>query len=198
MELLNEFDCSGAAVSSPLDPYSKLHESDSPPMPNPTLYRHLVGKLNYLAHTRPDLSFAVLTLSQYMQHPQNSHFQAALRVLRYLRSDLGQGIFLPLHSSFELLAFCGANWASCKTTRRSIRGYFITLGGSPISWKSKKQASVSLSFAESEYRSMRRVTAEITWLVRLLQDLSVSPTLPITVNSDSQAAINIAENPIFH
>nr|XP_016505378.1 PREDICTED: uncharacterized mitochondrial protein AtMg00810-like [Nicotiana tabacum] len=198
LELLAEFDCTGPAVSSPLDPYSKLQADMGEPMPDPTIYRHLVGKLNYLTNTRPDLSFAVLCLSQYMQRPCMSHYSAALRVLRYLRTDPSQGIFLNAHPSFDLLAFCDADWAACRDSRRSVSGFFITLGGAPISWKSKKQISVSMSSAEAEYKSMRRVTAEITWLVRLLVDLSASPTLPVPVHSDSQAAIHIARNPVFH
>ncbi|KAF3658527.1 hypothetical protein FXO38_13169 [Capsicum annuum] len=69
--------------------------------------------------------------------------------------------------------------------------------GSPISWKSKKQVSVSLSSAEVEYQSMRRLVAELTWLTRLLSDLSVPPALPIPIRSDSQAAIHITRNPAY-
>ncbi|XP_019241002.1 PREDICTED: uncharacterized protein LOC109220992 [Nicotiana attenuata] len=198
LELLAEFDCQGPTVSSPLDSYSKLHAELEPPMEDPILYRCLVGKLNYLTNTRPDVCFAVLCLSQFMQRPSLSLFFASLRVLRYLRSNPGQGILLSSAPSFDLIAFCDADWAACKDSRRSVSGFFITLGGAPISWKSKKQISISLSSAESEYRSMRRVTAEITWLVLLLADLSASPTLPVPLHSDSQAAIHIARNPVFH
>ncbi|XP_070032876.1 uncharacterized mitochondrial protein AtMg00240-like [Nicotiana tomentosiformis] len=149
--MLKEFDVSHLpCVTSPLDPCSKLQAENGPLMDNPTIYRHLVGKLNYLINTRPNLSFAVLTLSQYMQCPCLSHFFAALRVLKYLSVDPGQGIFLSAKPYFSLLAFCDADWASCKDTCRSVSGFFITLGGSPISWKSKKQVSISLSSAEAE------------------------------------------------
>ncbi|XP_019252680.1 PREDICTED: uncharacterized protein LOC109231476 [Nicotiana attenuata] len=177
LEILAEFDCKGPTVSSPLDPYSKLHAELEPPIKDPTLYRRLVGKLNYLTNTRPDICFVVLCLSEFMQRPSLSHFSAGLRVLRYLRSDSGQGILLSSAPSFDLVAFCDADWAAYKDSRRSVSGFFITLGGASISWKSKKQISISLSSAKFEYRSMRQVTAEITWLVRFLADLSAPPTL---------------------
>lgn len=90
LDMLKKFDVSHLArVSSPLDPASKLQADDSQPLHNPTVFHHLVGKLNYLTNTRHDLSFAVLTLSQYMRKPCVFHFTAALRVLRYLSSDPG-------------------------------------------------------------------------------------------------------------
>lgn len=95
MEILQEFDHTGPVVSSPLDPYSKLTAKDGPLLPNPTIYRHLGGKLNYLTHTRPDLSFVVLKLIQSMQKkPTQSHYSTALRVLRYPSIDPSQGIIL--------------------------------------------------------------------------------------------------------
>nr|XP_016481545.1 PREDICTED: uncharacterized mitochondrial protein AtMg00810-like [Nicotiana tabacum] len=170
LESLQEFNSPGGKVSSPLDHSIKLRANLGTPMDDPSLYRHLVGKLNYLTNTRPDLSFVVLSLSQYMHKPCCSHFSAAQRVLRYLRTYPSQGILLSYSPSFDLLAFCNADWAAC----------------------------FSLSSVEAKYRSMRRVTAEITWLVRLLVDLTVQPTLPVPIHSDSQAAIHIARNPVFH
>lgn len=162
------------------------------------MYIHLVGKLNYLTNTRKDLSFAVLVLSQFLQNPTVSHYIAALRVVGYLRSDPRQGILLLSDPSFDLLAFLNVDCASCNDIRRLISGFYITLGGAPISWKFEKQVPNSLSSAEAKYRSMWHVTIEITWLVHLLDDLSAPPTLPVSIHSHSQAALHIANNSVFH
>ncbi|XP_019242426.1 PREDICTED: uncharacterized protein LOC109222537, partial [Nicotiana attenuata] len=170
LDLLKEFDSLHySPVSSPLDPTVKLLAKTGEPLP-----------------------------SNSISDPRKPHLHAALRVLRYLLKDPGLGLFMTASPSFQLIAFCDSDWGTCPDTRKSVSGFFISLGGSPISWKSKKQTSISLSSAEAEYRSMRRAVAELTWLVRLFEDLSIPISLPVPLHSDSQAAIHIAKNPVFH
>jgi len=165
---------------------------------DPTSYQKLIGKLLYLNMTRPDISFSTQTLSQFLQQPKKSHMDAALRVVRYLKKQPGQGLLLTSSSNELVTACCDADWASCPLTRRSVTGYMIKIGNSLVSWKAKKQTTVSKSSAEAEYRSLASTVSELVWLLGMLKEVGVEVQLPIQVYSDSKAAIQIAANPVYH
>ncbi|XP_074298425.1 secreted RxLR effector protein 161-like [Silene latifolia] len=176
--------------------HRKLDAESSNLIDKPADYRKLVGKLNFLTHTRPDIAFPIQLLSQFMAFPREQHWNAAIHVLKYIAKDVVQGILLNNKPDYALTGYCDADWAACPQTRRSISGFLVFMGGSLISWKSKKQQTVSLSSAEAEYRSLRRITAELAWLRRLLTELQVPNIQAILAKCDSQAAIHIAKNPV--
>ncbi|XP_021758565.1 uncharacterized protein LOC110723521 [Chenopodium quinoa] len=99
---------------------------------DPVLYKSLVGKLNFLTHTRPDLSYAVQTLSQFMSQQRIPHVQALHHVLRYIAGTIGQGILLQANSQLCLKAYSDSDWASCSESRKSVTGYVMLLGNSLV------------------------------------------------------------------
>ncbi|GJU70896.1 hypothetical protein Tco_1262301 [Tanacetum coccineum] len=109
-----------------------------------------------------------------------------------------KGIHIVKQPKASLEAFVDDDWAKCLVTRKSATSFCIKLNGSLVSWKSKKQNTLSKSSAEAEYRAMASVTSEVTWILKILRDLERDQALPVKLFCDSQAAIKIAANPVFH
>ena len=119
-------------------------------------------------------------------------------MLRYLKGSLHQGLCFPVNTDLSLNAYCDSDWAACTYSRKSLSGYCIYLGPCLVSWKTKKQPTVSKSSAEAEYRAMANTICELLWISYILQDLQVTVPLPIPLHCDSKAAMHIAANPVFH
>lgn len=174
IDLLKEFGCIDCpSMTSPMDPFVKLKADEGASLPDPSYYRKLIGKLNFLTNTRLDIAYSVQHLSQFMQSPREPHLKATYHILRYLKSDPYLGIFLNNTADYGVKAFCDSDWATCSQSRKLVSGYIVLFGTSPISWRSKKQSTVSLSSAEAEYRLARMVVSELVWLARLLNELTI-------------------------
>ena len=106
----------------------KLTLTDGDLLIDATNYQRLIGKLIYLTITRPEISFSVNKLSQFMQEPRRPHLDAAHRLLRYLKGSPGQGLLFPSNSNLNLIGFCDTDWGGCITTRRSVTGYCVFFG----------------------------------------------------------------------
>lgn len=199
LDILNRSDLINAKpVSTPCSSGGKLSMFDGVLYADVTLYRSIVGALQYLTLTRPDITYSVNQVSQFMHSPTDVHFLAVKRILRYLKGTLGRGLFFNANSIFQIRAFSDADWAGNPDTRRSTTGSCVFLGNHLISWSSKKQPTVARSSTEAEYRALALTAADITWIQYLLKDLSIVMTQSPILYCDNISATYMALNPIMH
>lgn len=137
-----------------------------------------------------------------MSEPRKTHWQAGLRILRYLRAFPDYGIQYAAGSSVDaevaVRGWSDSDWAGDIDNRRSTTGYCFTLGGGAISWSSKKQPTVALSSTEAEYRAVCAATCEVVWLRQLLDELGFPQRKGSSILCDNQSCLAIARNPVFH
>ncbi|XP_019179520.1 PREDICTED: uncharacterized protein LOC109174720 [Ipomoea nil] len=170
-------------AKTPFTTGQRLNTTNGKPLANSEQYRRLVGKLLYLTNTRPDISYVVQQLSQFVDRPSDIHLMAAHRVLRFLKGSPGRGLFYAAKSPVRLQGFSDSDWGTWNSL---------------ISWKTKKQATVSRSSSEAEYRALATTTCEIQWLSYLLKDLQVHTNEPTNLYCDNKSAVAIGENHVFH
>ena len=156
---------------------------------DPSEYRAIVGSLQYLLLTRPDIAFAVNKLSQFMHKPTSYQWLLVKRLLRYLCGSVNEGILLYRDSPQSLHAFSNADWAGNKDDFTSTSANIVYLGRNPISWSSKKQRSVARSSTEAEYRSVANTATELNWVCSLLDELGVSLSHSPVIYCDNVGAL---------
>ncbi|WVZ48786.1 hypothetical protein U9M48_000195 [Paspalum notatum var. saurae] len=163
-----------------------------------TRFRSIVGALQYLTLTRPDLSFPVNKVCQFLHAPTTDHWTAVKRILRYVQGTIGYGLKLQKSPSMLVSAFSDADWAGSIDDRRSTSGFYIFLGSNLISWSARKQATVSRSSTEAEYKAMANATAEIIWIQTLLKELGLDSPKSARLWCDNLGATYLSANPVFH
>ena len=186
------------AADTPASSSSKLLQTSDILYSDPTRYRQIVGALQYLTFTRPDICYAVNKVCQFMHSPTDGHWSLVKRIVRYLQGTTSYGLHITRGSSLSLHGFTDADWAGSLDDRKSTGGYVVYLGSTPISWKSGKQRTVARSSTEAEYKALADGTAEILWIRALLSDLHFSSDPMTILWCDNLGATYLSVNPIFH
>ncbi|KAE8672779.1 1,4-dihydroxy-2-naphthoate polyprenyltransferase [Hibiscus syriacus] len=189
---------SANGLPTPMVTNCKLSVKDENPIEKVTQFRSIVGALQYVVITRPDIAFAVNHVCQFMQAPLDTHFQAMKRILRYLQGTIDFGLRFLGSSRLSLAGFADASWGADVDDRRSTFGFCIYFGGNLVSWSSRKQQVVARSTAEAEYRSVACAAAEMVLLESLLSELHIVSHGKPTLWCDNSSAVAVCANPVLH
>lgn len=200
-KLLEKFEMHNAkVVSVPADPHTILYPVEADEKKVIVPYREAVGNLVFVSSvSRPDITYAVNSVSKYLNNHNNAHWHAVLRIFAYLKETLDYKIEYKSGNEPKLLGFSDADYAGDVETRRSTTGYLFCLANGPITWSSQRQKIVTLSTTEAEYVAAAAAAAkEAMWLRKLLRDLDCLYEDRTTLYMDNQSAIRLVKNPEFH
>lgn len=186
------------SLCTPMASNLHLSKNRGNPIINDKQYRSIVGALQYVTITRPEITYSVNKVSQFMHKPLDEYLEAVKRILRYLKGTTNQGLTLQSCKTLNINGYADADWATDYDDRKSTSGYCIFLGKNPISWCSKKQPTVSRSSTEAEYKSVASATAEIMWIESLLSELKVKTSSKATIWCDNLSATLLAANSVLH
>ncbi|SMN02585.1 hypothetical protein SPONN_1431 [uncultured Candidatus Thioglobus sp.] len=193
--------CEAKPVKTPVCVNSKLLKaSEESELTDQSLYQSAVGSLLYLAtRTRLDIAFAVNNVARYCSKPTKPHWIAVKRIFRYLRGTTHFGLLYSRGSGAPTpIGYSDADWGGDCNDHKSTTGYLFQIGGTAVTWKCKKQSSVALSTAESEYMALSSAAQEAVWIRELNSDLGNPQSQPTLIYEDNQSAIAMAKNPQFH
>jgi hypothetical protein len=184
---------------TPMEPRFKLSKISTAPPVDATEYRGIVGSLRYLVHTRPDIAFAVGYVSRFMEAPTSEHLAAVKRILRYIAGTINFGVqYRRVEAEARLLGYSDADMGGDVDTRKSTTGVLYFFGSCAVSWQSQKQKVVALSSCEAEYIAGSTATCQGLWLSQLLAELKSEKRKSFKLKMDSQSAIALSKNPVFH
>ncbi|KAF7776523.1 hypothetical protein Agabi119p4_4916 [Agaricus bisporus var. burnettii] len=190
---------------TPMEHNLKLSRPKEPPTHDEEIYlktlpyRSLIGSMMYVATgSRPDISYTITKLSQFLDCYREDHWLAALRCAKYLWTTKDLKLRLGGTKEPQLFGYSDSSYADCVDTRKSSMGYCFSLGSGAISWNSKKQKTVSSSTTEAEYIACGEATREAVWLKNQLKERGIDPDKAVTIFCDNNSAITLAKDPIQH
>jgi len=164
---------------------------------DPTLFKHIVGSLRYLCHTRPDIAYGVGLISRYMVKPINSHLIAAKRILRYVKGICNLGIRYYRNQKpvdQMIVGYSDLDWSGDKDDKKSTVVYGFVIGNAPFSWSSKKELVIALSSCEAEYIATSMTACQAQWINMLLIEMQQMENEKLELRVDIKSAIDLAKH----
>ena len=199
------FSSFSSRVNAPCDPEVKFSVNQQPTSNEAKKkmtsypYRQLIGSLLYLLGTRPEIYFIIISLSRFVQNPGYIHWLAALRVLFYVCNTPLFGIIIKKGQELKLSVYVDSDHGGNADDRKSMSGYIIYLGSTPIIWRSRRQkGKPALSSCEAEYISLSAGINEIVWIILFLSELGFKVPCPVPMYCDNTSASALAYNPVHH
>lgn len=190
------------AAKSPGDPNQKLTEktiNSSNDLVGKVPFQELIGSLLYVAQiTRPDISFCVNNVSRFNAKHSIEHWEAALRILKYLKGTSDYVLVYKAEAKNKMHAYTDADYASEIDKRRSCSGFVVKLAGGAINWHSKRQEIVAVSSTEAEYIALSTTAKEMLYLNQLMFELTNVSIEPSQIYVDNTSSINLAKNAAYH
>jgi hypothetical protein len=184
-----------SGISAPMARETRLRRGEEAGEVTDRPYAEVVGSLVYLMTcTRPDLAQSVGALSRFVSEPRRGHWEAAVKVLRYVVGTLDLGLQFG-GSRRDVVGYCDADYAGDLDTRKSTTAYVWLMHGGAVSWRSVLQPTVALSTAEAEYMAAAGAAREALWMRKIWTDLGVVEGVP-RILSDSQSALALVRNPV--
>lgn len=183
---------------TPISTTLHISVNDECDFEDPFLYWSIVGGLQYLAFTRPDIAYSIHRVSKFMHNPKVSHWQTVKRILRFLKHAVSYGLFISRHNSLQFQAFSNADWAGDHDNWRSIGAYYIFLGQNLVSSiMQTADHTIAWSNTETDYKSLANVAAKLLRLQSLTLELGIHMKSPVVSWCNNIEATYLSTNPMF-
>jgi hypothetical protein len=201
MDVLKRFgmiDCK--SMSTPMvTNLRKMHASDTGlDLVDPTMYKQLIGSLMYMIHTRLDICYAVIAMSQFMTEPRQRHWVEEKHILRYPRGTITYDRRYTSSGGLFLHGYAYVDCVGSPVDQKSTSRYYFDLGSAMISWSRWKQGSIAQSTTEAENIATSDASEEAVWLRKLVSRLFGDKLETTVVHCDNQSCIKLTKNSVFH
>ncbi|CAM8923569.1 unnamed protein product [Rhodiola kirilowii] len=196
--LIKKFDLEKATHKrTPAATHVKITKDEAGTSVDQILYRSMIGSLQYVTASTPDITHVVGVRVRYQANPKENHLMNVKRIIKYVCGTSDYGLWYTKDTNSCLVGYCDADWAGNAEDRKSTSGGCFSLGNNLVSWFSKKQNNISLSMAEAEYIAAGSCCTQMLWMKQMLDEYRVKQDV-MTLYRDNMSAISISKNPVQH